>query len=66
MLLARIEGDDMDFMKKRLEILGYLTLHTRQLDMIMTNDAALAFHRSKMDADIQCLLKAPSKIDSQF
>jgi pyruvate, water dikinase len=56
MLMARIGGNDMDYMKKRLEIMGYLTLHTRQLDMIMENDALLDYYRSKLNHDIQSLL----------
>ena len=53
---ARIEGHDMDFMYSRIKILGYLTLHTRQLDMIMGNSGLVSHYMAKLTKDIDSLL----------
>jgi len=57
-LLARMEDRDMDFMRGRLTALGYLTIHTRQLDMIMLRMPSVDHYRAKMTADIAQLLKS--------
>lgn len=54
-LSARLEGYNARAMKKRLKIVGYLTQHTRQLDMIMNDPAAIAAHRERILKDIQTL-----------
>jgi len=54
-LSARMEGYDRDRMTNRLKILGYLTIHTRQLDMITANPARVAYSREKMETDIRDL-----------
>jgi pyruvate,water dikinase len=59
-LLARIEGQGKDYMLKRVEVLGYLALHTRQLDMIMANPAHVSYYREKYRRDIERLLAEPS------
>ena len=58
---ARIEGNDAEYMKQRLEILGYLSLHTRQLDMIMTREAMVKHYRNKFRRDIDYLLNEHSR-----
>ena len=44
-------------MKKCIEILGYLCLHTRQIDMIMSNETMVKYYRSKFDKEIDYLVK---------
>jgi pyruvate, water dikinase len=56
-LLSRIEDRDEDFMKSRLRVLGFLTIHTRQLDMVMANPASYQHYQAKIHQDIRELLK---------
>lgn len=55
-VLARIEGFDESYMKRKLKMLGYLIIHTRQLDMIMSNDASCNHHREKILKDLSRVL----------
>ncbi len=57
---ARLEGYDEEVMKEKLNILGYLLIHTRQLDMIMFNDASCLQLKSKMLVDISSVVLSKS------
>ncbi len=52
-LFARLEGEPMDYMLSRLRLLGYVTIHTRQIDMVMLNDADVQYYRGKIIKDIE-------------
>ncbi|CAB5124640.1 PEP/pyruvate binding domain protein [Olavius algarvensis associated proteobacterium Delta 3] len=54
-LSARMEGHDRKHMVNRLNILGFLTIHTRQLDMIMANPARVVYYREKLEKEITTL-----------
>jgi pyruvate,water dikinase len=56
-LLSRIEDRDEEFMKSRLRVLGFMTIHTRQLDMVMANPASYQRYQEKIHQDIRELLK---------
>ncbi len=54
-LRARCEQHDAQTMRQKLKILGYLTIHTRQLDMIMANPGLVAHYRKQMQERIAML-----------
>lgn len=55
---ARLEGRPQDIMEDRLRILGYLIIHTRQLDMVMTNAGSVQHYRTKMFQEIETVRRA--------
>jgi pyruvate,water dikinase len=56
-LFARLEGEAKDYMLSRLLILGYVTIHTRQLDMIMLNEADVEYYQGKIINDLEGILQ---------
>lgn len=58
-LFARLEGEALDYMLTRLKVLGYVTIHTRQLDMIMLNPEEVEHYRRKIMADLENLVRSP-------
>jgi pyruvate,water dikinase len=55
-LLARIKKQPVAYLVKRLQILGYLTTHSRQLDMVMDQPQAVEQYREKFLSDIEKML----------
>jgi pyruvate, water dikinase len=59
-LLARVKKQPIDYLEKRLQILGYLTTHSRQLDMVMNQPHAVEQYREKFLKDIEEMLSQKS------
>ena len=58
-LTARLEqGSEEEFLSA-LRVLGYIVMHTRQLDMIMGDEQALATRRLQMLEDMLALAARP-------
>jgi pyruvate,water dikinase len=55
-LNARAEAQEIPEMEKRLKVLGYLLMHTRQLDMIMSNDALVNNYWITMKRDLDSIV----------
>ncbi len=59
-VLGRLTDVDYATLDNRLRTIGYLLMHTRQLDMIMADPVAVRRYRAKMDQDIEKLHQNPT------
>ncbi len=57
-LLARVKKRPIEYLEQRLQILGYLTLHARQLDMVMNHPQEVERYRQKFLKDIDAILNS--------
>ena len=55
-LLARLKKKPTEYLEQRLQVLGYLTLHTRQIDMVMNSAGAVEQYKKKFIEDIEVML----------
>jgi pyruvate,water dikinase len=60
-LLARVKKRPTEYLEKRLQILGYLILHARQLDMVMNRPNAVEQYKEKFLTDIEEMLARNTK-----
>ncbi|MCP4719406.1 MAG: pyruvate, water dikinase [Desulfobacteraceae bacterium] len=63
-LNARLKGFDQAFMLDRLKIIGYLIIHTRQLDMVTSNPLMIEKYYNKFRQDIESVLGIPMDLGS--
>jgi pyruvate,water dikinase len=58
-LFARLEGESQEYMLSRLRVLGYITIHTRQLDMIMADEGKRQHYFEEMSRDLENVAALP-------
>ncbi len=61
-LLARVKKRPRGYLEDRLRILGYLTLHARQLDMVMDDASMVEHYKNKFMADIAAMLAGGDRL----
>jgi pyruvate, water dikinase len=60
-LFARCEGYPQTFIESRLKVLGHIIIHTRQMDMVMFNDAMVDWYYQELMKDMRSLADSASK-----
>ena len=56
-LFARLEGVSRKGVEQAMAVLGYLLMHTRQIDMSMADPGMVVRYRDRFEADIESLLE---------
>ena len=58
-LFARIERQEVPFLKERLKVLGHLVMHTRQLDMVLSNSGRVDKYLEKILKELSSFVDVP-------
>lgn len=58
-IFARLEGYKKDFLEERLKVLGHIIVHTRQMDMVMYNDAMVDWYYKDFLKGMESLVDIP-------
>ncbi|MGC1404298.1 MAG: PEP/pyruvate-binding domain-containing protein [Thermodesulfobacteriota bacterium] len=61
LLSARLERQEKEILKERLKVLGYLILHTRQMDMILSDPEKVSRHKEEMLKEIATFVEIPNQ-----
>ena len=59
---ARVSGGAEPEMLRALKVVGYMLMHTRQLDMIMHNEPLVQRYKEKILADLVKVVGAPGRV----
>lgn len=59
LIFARLERQDRDFLEERLTILGHLIIHTRQLDMILSDSGRVNWYAGEILKQISTFAEIP-------
>jgi hypothetical protein len=57
MISARVERQEKAYMMERLKVLGYILLHTRQLDMVLSDTARVRRHLEEMIKELSSVVE---------
>lgn len=60
-MFARLDDCDQEFIEDRLEILGHILIHTRQLDMIMNKEDVVQFYKQRILQQLHAMMDAKTK-----
>lgn len=64
-LRARLDNLDQNAILERLRVIGYITIHTRQLDMIMTNPTTVNHYKLQIAADLKEMISSAEITQAQ-